>query len=141
MYSELNEIIFYIQSPPKSLGVEWNDEVLKPILNEYSESPIEDIMHTFTQHVARQISLVLKGEGKRVLVSGGGAFNEYLIDLIKEKTSHDIIIENEKITDFKEAIVFSFLAVLRVRGEVNCLSEVTGASIDHSTGIVFDFLS
>ena len=140
MLKELEKIEFYKQSPPKSLGVEWNEKVLSPILNKYTSSKIENVMHTYTLHVATQISKVLKGENKKALISGGGAFNDYLISLIRELTSHRIIIENIEITDFKEAIIFSFLAVLKIRGDVNCLSEVTGASTDHSSGVIHNFL-
>ena len=141
LFNELEGIDFYQQSPPKSLGVEWNEKVLLPILEKYSNKKIEDVMHTYTKHVALQISKVLKGNGKKVLISGGGAFNEYLTSLIKKDCSHEIIIESKELTDFKEAIIFSFLAILRIRGEVNCLAEVTGARMNHSSGVVFDYFS
>lgn len=138
---ELENIEFYKKSPPKSLGVEWNKEVLFPILAKYQNCNTEDILNTYTQHVASQIGDVLNGENKKVLVTGGGAFNEYLISLIKEVSRNEIIIVSKEITDFKEAIVFSFLAILKLRGDVNCLSNVTGAKIDHSSGVVFDYYS
>jgi anhydro-N-acetylmuramic acid kinase len=141
MFKDLEKIDFYKQSSPKSLGVEWNEKVLFPILDKYVSRKVEDIMHTYTLHVASQITKVLKGENKKILISGGGAFNDYLISLIRELSSHNIIIENRQITDFKEAIIFSFLAILKIRGEVNCLAEVTGASINHSTGVIHSFLS
>ena len=137
---ELEEIDFYKQNPPKSLGVEWNDKIIYPILDKYSINKLEDLMHTYTRHVASQISKAIKGNSKKVLVSGGGAFNEYLISLIRKDSSNEIIVESEELTDFKEAIIFSFLAILKFRGEVNCLSEVTGASIDHSSGVVHNYL-
>jgi len=140
LLSELEEIDFYKQTPPKSLGVEWNEKVLLPILNKFIAKGIKDVMHTYALHVVSQLSKVLKGERKRVLISGGGAFNDYLISLIKEKTSHEIIIENIDITNFKEALIFSFLAVLKIEGEINCLAEVTGASMNHSSGVVYDFM-
>ncbi|MCK5907586.1 MAG: anhydro-N-acetylmuramic acid kinase [Flavobacteriales bacterium] len=138
---DLEAIDFYKQNPPKSLGVEWNKKVLLPILDKYSNKKIEDVMHTYTKHVASQISKVLRGNGKKVLISGGGAFNDFLISLIKKDSSHEIIVEGKELTDFKEAIIFSFLAILRIRREVNCLAEVTGASADHSSGVVHNYLS
>lgn len=141
LLKELDVIEFYKQSHPKSLGVEWNENVLFPILEKYSSSNTEDVMHTYTLHVASQINSVLKGKNKKVLISGGGAFNEYLISLIKKITANKIIIESKEITNFKEAIIFSFLAVLRIRCEINCLAEVTGAKINHSSGVVFDFFT
>ena len=139
LYDQLEQIEYYKQSPPKSLGVEWNEAVLFPLLQKYDGSKVEDIMHTYTLHVAKQISDSLAGNNTKALISGGGAFNDYLIELIKTQTDSDIIIENKGITDFKEAIIFSFLAVLKIRNEVNCLSEVTGAKEDHSSGLIYSF--
>jgi len=140
LFDDLNRIEFYKQDYPKSIGVEWNDSVLFPILDKYSNNTIEDVMHTYTKHVALQISKVLHGNGKKVLISGGGVFNEYLLSLIIENNPHNkIIVESKELSDFKEAIIFSFLAVLKIRNEVNCLSEVTGARLNHSSGVVYNY--
>lgn len=140
LFNELEEIEFYNMQPPKSLGVEWNTEIMFPILDKFSNNKVEDVMHTYSLHIASQVVKVLSGSNKKVLVTGGGAFNNYLILLIKSMCSHQIIIESEEITDFKEAIIFSFLAVLRIRGEVNCLAEVTGANKNHSSGVVHNYV-
>jgi len=140
LFVELEKIEYYNQEPPKSLGVEWNDNVLFPILDKFSNLKIDDVMHTYTLHVISQINRVVHAkENKKVLVSGGGAFNEFLISLLSESGNNIIIVESKEITDFKEAIIFSFLAVLKIRGDVNCLAEVTGANKDHSSGVVNDF--
>ena len=141
LLQELESIPFYEKEPPKSLGVEWNEEMLLPILNRYLNERIEDVMYTYTQHVARRVSTVIMGDkNKKVLISGGGAFNGFLISLIKGSTESNVIIEDKYITDFKESIIFSFLAVLKLRDEVNCLSEVTGACKDHSSGVIYDYM-
>jgi len=49
----------------------------------------------------------------------------------------EIIIPDEQTIDFKEAIIFAFLGVLRMRSEVNCLSAVTGARKDNCGGAVY----
>ena len=141
LFVELEKIKYYSQKPPKSLGVEWNEKILFPILDKFSNYEIEDVLHTYTLHVASQINKVLAKSNKKVLISGGGAFNEFLVSLLSETKKNIIIVESRDVTDFKEAIIFSFLAVLRIRGEVNCLAEVTGAMKNHSSGVIYDFYS
>ena len=70
--------------------------------------------------------------------TGGGAYNEFLISLIKNKSKNNIIIPDNLIINFKEALIFAFLGVLRLRKEINCLSSVTGADIDNCGGVVWE---
>jgi anhydro-N-acetylmuramic acid kinase len=51
----------------------------------------------------------------------------------------DLIIPDDDVINFKEALIFAFLGVLRSRGEVNCLKSVTGAETDSSGGILVGF--
>ena len=73
-----------------------------------------------------------------VLVTGGGAYNSFLIKQIQKQTATKIILPEVELIDFKEALIFAFLAVLKLRGEVNCLSSVTGALRNHSSGKIFN---
>jgi anhydro-N-acetylmuramic acid kinase len=47
-----------------------------------------------------------------------------------------LVIPEKEVIDFKEAIVFAFLGVLRSRNEVNCLKTVTGANQNSSSGVI-----
>ncbi|MBQ1408200.1 MAG: anhydro-N-acetylmuramic acid kinase, partial [Bacteroidales bacterium] len=74
----------------------------------------------------------------RVLVTGGGANNQYLLELLKERIgSIEIDSIDKRIIDFKEAIIFALLAYLRANGQVNTLASVTGASRDSSGGAIY----
>ncbi|WP_165733015.1 anhydro-N-acetylmuramic acid kinase [Polaribacter sp. 20A6] len=133
--SDLRLLDYYQQQPPKSLGLEWVQKEIFPRLESEKRKP-EDLLRTFTDHVAWALAEVLP-ENARVLVTGGGAFNEYLINKVKEEKEIDLIVPNQQLINFKEALIFAFLGLLKSEGKVNCLSSVTGASKDHSSGEVF----
>lgn len=132
----LNELDFYKVNPPKSLGIEWVKEAVFPLLNDKDISS-EDILATFTAHVSDQLSLALQDfSGQKVLLTGGGVYNDFLIQTLKNKTDCDLVIPNAQLIDYKEALIFGLLGVLKLRGEVNVLKSVTGAGRDHSSGVV-----
>jgi len=130
--NELNYLNYYHKAAPKSLGIEWVQEYVYPILDKV-EKPI-DAIATFTAHASLQIASKLK-VGK-VLITGGGAYNSFLINSIQKKTHAQIIIPNKSIVEYKEAVIFGLLGVLRLRNENNCLSSVTGAVKDHCSGVI-----
>ena len=136
LYEELEKLEYYKSSPPKSLGIEWADANIFPLINKYSDYPIEDLLNTLSNHIANQISNNLKDIDK-VLVTGGGTYNDYLIDIIRSRTDSEIIIPSKNIIEFKEALIFAFLGVLRYLNINNCYSSVTGASKDHCSGKIF----
>ncbi len=134
---KLNSIDYYQQNPPKSLGREWIEDVFLPVLNSF-DIRAQEKLRTVYEHIAMQISDSILLNGK-VLVTGGGAFNAFLIERMRKKTSAEIILPDEKIINFKEALIFAFLGVLKITGQINCLSSVTGALRDSSCGTVFNF--
>ena len=79
----------------------------------------------------------LNSNKDKIFLSGGGSKNKFLMERIKQLSKKNLEIISEKITDYKEALIFGFLGVLRVRNEYNCLKSVTGANIDHSSGVIF----
>ena len=136
LYEELENLKYYQSSPPKSLGIEWVDANIFPLINKYFDYPIEDLLNTLSNHIANQISNNLNDFDK-VLVTGGGAYNDYLIDIIRSKTDSEVIIPSKNIIEFKEALIFAFLGVLKYLNINNCYSSVTGASKDHCSGKIF----
>lgn len=136
LLEQLNRLDFYRQEPPKSLGREWMEQTYLPVLQNMQFSE-EDKMRTVYENIAQQIANNTSGEGK-MLVTGGGVFNTFLMELIAKHTNTAIVIPSNEIVNFKEAIIFAFLGVLRVLKMSNCYASVTGAKYDHSTGIIFD---
>ena len=131
---ELNTLTFYQKPAPKSLGVEFVNSEIFPLLKD--EIP-ENIIATFTEHIAEQIAKVFNdNQLKTVLVTGGGTFNTYLLEKIRGKSQTELIVPDENIINFKEALIFAFMGVLRLRNEVNVLCSATGSSENHCSGIL-----
>ena len=76
LLEQLNQLDFYNQLPPKSLGLEWVNEQIFPLITSYNIH-IKDTLRTVVEHTAIQISKVLNTEKTEVLVSGGGAYNDF----------------------------------------------------------------
>jgi anhydro-N-acetylmuramic acid kinase len=141
LFEELNGLPFYLDDKPKSLGYEFVVETVLPMIESYKLS-LKDVLNTFTEHSAYQISKVINRNkstnNKNVLLTGGGAFNDYLIERISLYTNAKIIVPDKEIINFKEALIFALLGVLKDQNEVNCLQSVTGAKKDHSSGVIFN---
>lgn len=130
----LNTLDFYKKDPPKSLGIEWCNQHIFPLFKEFA--PI-DLLATCTEHISTQIATVLnKNSIKNVLVTGGGAYNSFLIEQIKQKTSTEVIIPTAPLIEFKEALIFAFMGILKMNNEINVLASATGSSNNHSSGII-----
>ena len=138
LLTELNQLAFYKIAPntPKSLGKEWVLQMINPLLDLYEVSQ-EDALRTFCEHIAFQVAKSLNDKPKgKLLVTGGGAYNSFLVECIRKQLRHELVIPDKKTIEFKEALIFAFLGVLRVRGEVNCLKSVTGAFADSCGGVL-----
>jgi anhydro-N-acetylmuramic acid kinase len=95
-------------------------------------------MQTFTEHIALQTSLALPNKQGKILITGGGAYNDFLIQRMQfHLPKIQIIIPDSKTLEFKEALIFALLGVLKLRNEINVLRSVTGAEKDHSSGVIF----
>ncbi len=139
LLNELNQVGYYKQSPntPKSLGKEWVIKKIYPLIDQYELSE-NDLLCTFCEHIAFQISKALAHQPKgKIIVTGGGVYNTFLMDCIKKHTTHQLIIPDTKMIEYKEALVFAFLGVLRMRNEINCLRSVTGANRDNCGGSIY----
>lgn len=135
LLQKLNQLNFYKLQHPKSLGLEWVQQHVFPLL-ENSAASIEDQIATFTEHIAVQLSAVFKPTAS-VLVTGGGAYNLYLLERLQSLKNLNPVLPDKHIIEYKEALIFGLLGVLKMRGENNCLASVTGAKKDHSSGKVF----
>jgi len=136
LLKELNKLVYYNQQPPKSLGLEWVNENIFPLIDGFNLS-IEDILRTFVEHIAFQISKSLSIKNSKALFTGGGVYNSFLMERIESLSSIEIIKPDINLIEYKESLIFAFLGLLRMRNEVNVLASVTGAKINHSSGEIF----
>jgi anhydro-N-acetylmuramic acid kinase len=137
LLKQLNNLAYYKQTAPKSLGLEWVKEFINPLIA-MSGLSVEDKIATFTSHAATQIAAQTFAKST-MLITGGGAYNSYLLELIEGFGELTSIVPAASLLEFKEALIFGFLGVRRLRGEINCLASVTGAFEDHCSGVLFEF--
>jgi anhydro-N-acetylmuramic acid kinase len=137
LLDDLNNLEYYKKPFPKSLGFEFVEKTVLPLIEKHSIS-IEDKMHTFIEHIAVQTALALPIKTGKLLATGGGVYNDFLIERMQfHLPEMEIIIPDKTLLEYKEALIFGLLGVLKLRNEINVLSSVTGAKKDHSSGSVF----
>ena len=136
LYDKLENLKYYSLNPPKSLGIEWVKSKVFPLLEHFSSYSVYDLMHTYLVHISKEIAKNLN-QSNSVLITGGGAYNSFLIEQIRKHTKAELILPERLLIEYKEAIIFGFLGVLKFRKEINCLKSVTGSKKNHSSGKIF----
>jgi len=134
LLEKLNNLTFYTDQKPKSLGWEFVTETIIPIIDDFSLT-IPDILATYVEHIAIQIAS--KVDGGQMIITGGGAFNKFMLERIAKHSNVEVIIPDTTTIDFKEALIFALLGFLRDQNKVNILSSVTGSKHDHSSGTIY----
>jgi anhydro-N-acetylmuramic acid kinase len=147
LLEKLNELGYYQQAYPKSLANDFGTDIVYPIIKD-SGYGIPDALRTYVEHIVLQIRNAIAGLGNgqpatgngKLLVTGGGAFNTFLIERLKDilkELNIEIIIPEEKLVKYKEALIMALIGVLRWREETNVLSSVTGAKRDSVGGAMW----
>ena len=142
MLDRLNGLKYYLLPHPKSIGYEWFVEEVAPIVD-ITDDTTENLLHTSIHHICEKVAQQLKLNSTKtessLLVTGGGALNHFLIDVLQEKLgeSTKVIVPEKKLIEFKEAVIFALMGALRMEQEVNVLKSVTGAKRDSSSGVLY----
>ena len=137
LLQKLNDLAFYKAPYPKSLGMEFVNEEIFPLMESFAIES-NDKLSTFVEHIAMQIAMICSRQHSKLFITGGGAYNAFLIARLQHYLpTNELIIPDDKTIQFKEALIFGFLGVLRLRNEINVLSSVTGATKNHSSGVIF----
>lgn len=137
LMEELDALAYYQKPFPKSLGFEFVKTVVLPLMESYDIS-IEDKMHTFVKHIAKQTAFALPERNGKMLITGGGTYNDFLLESMQNYLPEmSLAVPDAKTLEYKEALIFALLGILKLRKEINVLSSVTGAKKDHSSGKIY----
>ena len=146
----LNELAFYKMPYPKSLANDFGTDIVYPIIQEYNLS-VADELRTYVEHIAIQIKEAITATGRladsrltiddsRLLATGGGAFNTFMIERLNAQLkplSVEAVVPEKNLVNYKEALIMALMGVLRWREEYNVLSSVTGAKRNSINGAVW----
>ena len=135
LLQQLNALSFYTEKAPKSLSNSFGISVVLPIIENENVSK-QDALRTYVEHIAMQIKAALvsnlnKQEEGKILITGGGALNTFLIERLTDLLGTEnitVVVPQEQLVQYKEALIMSLMGVLRWREEANVLSSVTGAA-------------
>jgi anhydro-N-acetylmuramic acid kinase len=139
---QLNALPFYALQTAKSLGRELLEELFIPVIDQ-SGLPPKDILRTLVEHVAYQIAMVIQQHqthpSPSVLLTGGGTYNRFFVERLDAQLQGQWqqIAASPELIEFKEALIFAFLGVLKLRDEPNALASVTGASRNSCGGVCY----
>lgn len=137
LLAELNGLSFFKQKGAKSIGREWVEQEIWPLVSTY-KIVLEDLLATMVEHMAMQLAVAVKESGiETLLVTGGGAYNMYLTERIADLVTCEITLASKQLIEFKEALIFGFLGVLRVQNQSNSLASVTGARHNSIGGCIY----
>lgn len=127
LLQQFNNLPYYQQQPPKSLGKEWFVSQYRPLFGSHA---VCDLLRTSLEHTAYQVARVVnEGNIASMMVTGGGALNTFLLERMRNLMPQcRIEVPDRKIVEYKEAIIFALLGYLRITKQVNTLASVTGAS-------------
>jgi anhydro-N-acetylmuramic acid kinase len=145
LLSKLNELGYYMRPYPKSLPNSFGIEEVFPLVKSYNLDT-KDALRSYVEHIAEQISNSLEAVGeekiekKRLMVTGGGALNSFLISRLQENLlpqNIEVVVPDALLVNYKEALVMALIGVLRWREEYNVLGTVTGARRSSIGGAVW----
>lgn len=137
LLTQLNEVSVYHSEQRPSLSREWLETEVLPIIP--SALRTVDVLRTFAEHCAQQVAAAMDSLGGvgEVLITGGGVYNRFLMERLRAHTAMAIVVPESSLVEFKEALIFAFLGVLRMRGETNVVRSVTGAVSDSCSGTIY----
>jgi len=166
LLQQLNALPYYTMPYPKSLANEFGTEVVLPLIRQaMGERGLStaDALRTHVEHIALQVARAVEalggasrvaagaaasavsgaaggsegGAARRMLVTGGGAYNTFLVERLRHRLGFDVVVPDKSLVDYKEALIMALIGVLRWREENNVLASVTGASRDSIGGAVW----
>lgn len=125
--AQLENLDYYQINGPKSLANQYSQELITLL----DKLEVNDALATASEHIATEISKHLQENTTtetKLLITGGGALNTFLIQkLVTKNPQLNIIVADEATIKFKEAIAMALLGALRWMEQDTVLASVTGA--------------
>lgn len=142
LLAALDALPYYAQPAPKSLGREWVEQAVWPLVEGRGGDP-RDLLRTFVEHIARQVARATgqgpaAAVGGSVLATGGGAHNAFLVERMRGLSARPLLVPDALTVDYKEAIVFAYLGWLKTLGCDNVVAQCTGAARGSSSGVIVE---
>jgi anhydro-N-acetylmuramic acid kinase len=147
LLQKLNGLAYYSMPFPKSLANSFGTDEVYPLVSSFQISTA-DALRTYVEHIVEQLKLAIVQQlennperpGLRLLATGGGALNSFLIRRLAEELQPyqvEVVVPDEKLVQYKEALIMAFMGVLRWRQEYNVFASVTGAQRDSIGGALW----
>ena len=141
---QLNGLDYYQLPSPKALDNSFGSNYVLPII-EGAKLSMEDALATYVEHIVQQIKAAILShstpvENAKILVTGGGAFNTFLIERLSAVLLPELLtveVPDATLIQFKEALIMALIGVLRWREEINVFASVTGASQNNIGGALW----
>jgi anhydro-N-acetylmuramic acid kinase len=144
LLQKLAALDYYAQPFPKSLANDFGTDIVYPLVRSFGLTHFDEL-RTVVEHIVQQIKKTIENanfqvQDSKMLVTGGGAFNTFLINKLSDEFAPlgiAVVVPDERLVNYKEALIMALIGVLRWRQEANVLSSVTGASRDSIGGAVW----
>jgi anhydro-N-acetylmuramic acid kinase len=147
LLNALNELPYYTQPWPKSLANDFGTDTVLPLIRNTRIS-VQGKLNTYVKHIAVQVANAVAqlqkqqppATAQQMLITGGGAFNGFLVLEIQERLQPynvTVVVPDAQTVSYKEALIMALIGTLRWRQEANVLSSVTGAQRDSVGGALW----
>jgi len=144
LLTKLNALSYYQLPFPKSLDNGFGVNEVFPIVQSFGLSTA-GALRTYVEHIAMQVGYSCtgfgaNGQGANMLVTGGGAFNGFVLQRLQHQLAAlniQVVVPTADLVNYKEALIMALIGVLRWREEYNVINTVTGARRNSINGAVW----
>ncbi len=139
---------YYSKNYPKSLDNNYIREQILSAIPRF-DSRVEDLMFSACYFIVDEIERSLRimkqhasfEFGYKMLVTGGGALNKTLIDMLKSRVKNiqvETKVPHSELIEYKELLLMGLLAYYRLLGKHNVYSKYTGASRNTISAAIYE---
>jgi anhydro-N-acetylmuramic acid kinase len=138
LFDDLNNLNFCKKTGPKSLSNDFLFNVIEITTSYENKISSYDILNTCCHHIAFQIAKCIEFKNEKILITGGGTYNQYLIKCIELYNPIEIIIPSENTINYKESLAMSLIGLFKLLNKPNVFGSVTGATINTVNGEIYN---